>query len=80
MLGFNYNFDSLDATYNEFDEAFTTMNEAALTPRLLPLLRVWFPLLRLFVSTMIIPFVVRIRIYHFCHSPLTRVKSGMRNA
>lgn len=59
MLGFNYNFDALNANEkpNELNEAFTTMNAARQRLSILPVLQAWFPFLRFIVSTMIIHFI-----------------------
>lgn len=53
-LGFNYEFDALNANEkpNELNVAFSTMLSASQRLSLLPLLQSRFPLLRVIVSTM----------------------------
>lgn len=53
-LGFNYDFDSLNANGkpNELNEAFATMFAAGQRLSILPVLQAWFPPLRVIVSTM----------------------------
>ena len=53
-LGFNYNFDALNANKkpNELNEAFATMFSTGQRPTILHILQAQFPLLRILVSTM----------------------------